>query len=106
MKPFIYVWTILGLLASVAVANAETKLITYPATQSEKVFASTYEVSVNGKKLDIYKALSPKFMGGEYYFCYFDFEGEVNVKVKSTVKFTKRIGYTCTPAQQPPTRFM
>ncbi len=100
MKPFIYVWTILGLLASVAVANAETKLITYPAPQSEKVFASTYEVSVNGKKLDIYKALSPKFMGGEYYFCYFDFEGEVNVKVKSTVKFTKRIGYTCTPAQQ------
>ena len=72
-KMFIYGMTLGLLIASVAV-NAETKLVTYPAPQSEKVYQSTYSVYVNDKKLDIYKALSPKFMGGEYYFCYFDFE--------------------------------
>ncbi len=99
MKQFIYILTMLGLLVSATIANAETKIVTYPAPQSEKVFASTYDVSVNGKKLDIYKALSPKFPGGEYYFCYFDFEGEVDVKVKSTIQFTKRVSYICTPEQ-------
>ena len=90
----------LGLLIAGVAVNAETKLVTYPAPQSEKVYQSTYSVYVNDKKLDIYKALSPKFMGGEYYFCYFDFEGEVNVEVKSTVKFTKRVSYTCTPSEK------
>lgn len=60
----------------------ETKVITYPAPVTEKVL-STYTVTVNGKPLDIYKALSPKFEGGEYYFTYFDFEGVVDVKVVS-----------------------
>ena len=100
MKNLFMYGMILGLLAAGIVANAETRLVTYPAPQSEKVCKSTYDVYVNGKQLDIYKALSPKFTGGEYYFCYFDFEGEVNVEVKSTVKFTKNIGYTATPEQQ------
>lgn len=60
----------------------ETKVITYPAPVTEKVL-STYTITVNGKPLDIYKALSPKFEGGEYYFTYFDFEGVVDVKVVS-----------------------
>ncbi len=98
-KMFIYGMA-LGLLIAGVAANAETKLVTYPAPQSEKVYQSTYSVYVNGKQLDIYKALSPKFMGGEYYFCYFDFEGEVNVEVKSTIKFTKRVSYTCTPGEK------
>ncbi len=78
----------------------ETKIITYPAPESEKVVDCSYTVSVNGKKLDIYKALSPRFEGGEFYFCYFDFEGQVNVNVHSRKPFTKQIGYTETPEAQ------
>ena len=66
----------------------ETKVITYPAPVTEKVL-STYTVTVNGKPLDIYKALSPKFEGGEYYFTYFDFEGVVDVKVVSRKSMKK-----------------
>ena len=68
--------------------SKETKIITYPAPISEKVL-STYKVFVNGKQLDIYKALSPKFEGGEYYFTYFDFDGVVDVKVTSTKSMKK-----------------
>ena len=78
----------------------KAKIITYPAPITEAVLSSSYTVTVNGKKLDIYKALSPRFEGGEYYFCYFDFEGEVDVNVKSTKAFTRRISYTATPEQK------
>ncbi|MBO5255541.1 MAG: hypothetical protein J6B07_06930 [Opitutales bacterium] len=69
------------------------KVVTYPVPISEAV-RCTYSVFVNGKELGIYKALSPEFQGGEYYFTYFDFDGEVDVEVKSTVPFTKKIPYT------------
>ena len=75
--------------------KVETKVITYPAPETEKVRPS-YTVWVNGQKLDIYKALSPGYEGGEYFFTYFDFEGEVEVKVHSRKAFTKRLSYTAT----------
>ena len=85
---FVFVVSILSLLA-------ETKVITYPAPATEKV-RPTYKVWVNGKPLDIYKAPSPAYEGGEYFFTYFDFEGEVEVKVFSRKAFTKRLTYTAT----------
>ena len=71
---------LIGGLLFVSSLFAETKLITYPAPVSEKM-SSFYSVSVNGQKIDLYKALSPLFDGGEYYFGYFDFEGKVDVVV-------------------------
>lgn len=38
----------------------ENKIVTYPAPATEKI-NSSYTVLVNGKPLDIYKALSPQF---------------------------------------------
>ena len=59
----------------------ENKIVTYPAPATEKI-NSSYTVLVNGKPLDIYKALSPQFQGGEYYFASFDIEREVEVEIK------------------------
>lgn len=73
----------------------QTKVITYPAPPSERV-ESIYKVFVNGQEVDIYKALSPMFKGGEYYFCYFDFEGQVDVKVECINSFGRVLGYTIT----------
>ncbi len=87
MKHYISIFMMIFSVVVSFAATSETKLITYPAPNTEKVRCS-YSVFVNGQKLDIYKALSPKFYGGEYYFCYFDFEGEVDVLVKSTKPFT------------------
>ncbi len=95
MKKFISI--LMGAVLSLsALAKVETKLITYPVPESEKA-RTAYTVTVNGKQIDLYKALSPQFEGGEYYFTYFDFEGEVNVKIKSTKPFTKKWHYTWTP---------
>ena len=70
-----------AVLSLSALAKVETKLVTYPVPESEKA-RTAYTVTVNGKQIDLYKALSPQFEGGEYYFTYFDFEGEVDVKIK------------------------
>jgi len=59
------------------------EVVTYPAPATEKA-DTFYSVSVNGKSVDIYRALSPLFEGGEYYFCQFDFSGEIDVCVKSS----------------------
>ncbi len=66
----------------------ENKIVTYPAPATEKI-NSSYTVLVNGKPLDIYKALSPQFQGGEYYFASFDFEGGVEVEIKSSKPLDK-----------------
>lgn len=62
---------------------AQTKVITYPAPAGEKVLRG-YKVFVNGKQIDLYTAQSRLFetmKGSGYTFGYFDFEGEVEVKV-------------------------
>ena len=82
----------------VAWADNKAKVITYPAPISEKV-DSQYVVTVNGKPVDIYQALSPQHNmhnGAEYYFCYFDFEGEVEVKIHSRTGFGRPCPYTIT----------
>ena len=80
--------------------KSKAKIITYPAPITEAVLSGSYTVLVNGQQLDIYKALSPRFEGGEYYFCYFDFEGEVEVKVKSKKPFTRELWYGATPEEK------
>lgn len=77
----------LSILWGTETAGTSAKVKTYPAPESERVICS-YSVSVNGKPLDIYKASSPAFEGGEYYFTYFDFSGEVDVKVSSKKGFS------------------
>ncbi len=71
----------------------EDKIIIYPAPSGESVNMRSldkmgvarngYRVFVNGNELDIYRASSPMFEGGEYFFTYFDFKGRVNVEVYS-----------------------
>ncbi len=73
------------------------KVITYPVPISEKAITS-YDVFVNGEKIDLYRALSPEYKGGDYFFTYFDFDGEVNVEVRSKVPFSKSVPYTA-PAE-------
>ena len=76
----------------------EAKVITYPVPETEKANCH-YAVFVNGKPVDIYKAQSPvhsMYEGAEYYFCYFDFEGEVDVRVHSKNSFCRPCPYTIT----------
>lgn len=67
---------------SIAFVSAafSAEVITYPAPITEKM-QSGYKIFANGKPVDVYKALSPDFQGGEYYFGYFDFSGDVEIKV-------------------------
>lgn len=68
----------LFVLPFAACAKAEPTVISYPAPASEKARTS-WSVSVNGKNVDIYKALSPQFEGGEYYFASFDFDRDAEL---------------------------
>ena len=77
------------LFCHIAPLFAESQVVTYPAPNSEKM-QTGYKVFANGKPVDIYKALSQEFTGGEYYFCYFDFEGPVEVKVVSAHQFKEK----------------
>ena len=101
LKNLLLFWSFLFALAS-SFAD-ETKLIIYPVPESEKAI-SQYAVSVNGKPVDLYRAHSPQIhemFGAEYYFCYFDFEGEVEVKIKSQNGFGISASHTVTdPAER------
>ena len=98
----LYMKTFLSLIFNVFVAcfgfAQEAKVITYPVPETEKANCH-YAVFVNGKPVDIYKAQSPvhsMYEGAEYYFCYFDFEGEVDVRVHSKNSFCRPCPYTIT----------
>ena len=78
----------LFVLPFAACAKSEPTVITYPAPASEKARTS-WSVSVNGKNVDIYKALSPQFEGGEYYFAVFDFDRDAEITVKSAKPLDK-----------------
>ncbi|MFH6768823.1 glycosyl hydrolase family 28 protein [Gaetbulibacter aquiaggeris] len=72
-------------------------IIIYPAPSNE-ILSKDYTLEVNGQKVDIYLAkiadvenppswtLDPKDVGGPYSFSYFDFSGEVNIKITSLNK--------------------
>ena len=64
------------------------RVITYPAPATEKAHCS-YTITANGKNVDIYRAKSPQFEGGEYFFAYFDFDKDVTIKVTSTKPLDK-----------------
>ena len=79
MKTKLYSILVGGLLF-VSTLFAQSKVITYPVPTTEKI-SSLYTLTVNGMQVDLYKASSPLFEGGEYFFGYFDFEGKVDVVV-------------------------
>ncbi len=75
----------------------ESKVIIYPAPEAE-ILSGDYKLEVDGQNVDIYLAriaevedppnwmLQPEFVGGPYSFAYFDFSGEVTIKVSSLKK--------------------
>jgi hypothetical protein len=77
--------------------KAASKVTIYPAPADE-VLSEDYTLEVNGKQVDIYLAkiaevedppdwlLKPEHVGGPYSFTYFDFSGEVTMKVTSLKK--------------------
>ena len=73
---------IIGVISSVALFAEQAKVITYPAPPTECV-KSGYKVLVNGQHVDVYKATSQHFWGTDYFFCYFDFKGKIEVSVST-----------------------
>ena len=77
-------------------------VIIYPAPSNE-ILSKDYILEVNGIPVDIYLAkiaeienrpdwtLNPKNVGGPYSFSYFDFSGEITVKVTSLKKSLDRL---------------
>jgi len=77
--------------------NNNTKLTIYPAPE-EEILSEDYTLEVNGQPVDIYLAkiadvenpeswlLQPEDVGGPYSFTYFDFSGEVTIKITSLKK--------------------
>ncbi len=69
---------------------SSTEVVTYPAP-SEEILSGDYEVSVEGKKVDVYiaRTLDPPFadkqwdFGGPYAFANFDMSGRVVVRITS-----------------------
>lgn len=86
------IFTKAALLAATLTAAAELfaggRVITYPAPATEKARCS-YTITANGKNVDIYRAKSPQFEGGEYFFAYFDFDKDVTIKVTSAKPLDK-----------------
>lgn len=84
------------------VANMNPEIILYPAPANE-VLSADYALEVNGQPVDIYLAkiaevedrpawtLDPEDVGGPYSFSYFDFSGEVTIKVTSLKKPLDRL---------------
>lgn len=80
-----------------AFSAGDPKVTIYPAP-SDEVLSKDYTLEVNGQPVDIYLAkiaevknrpewtLDPKDVGGPYSFTYFDFSGEVTLKVTSLTK--------------------
>ena len=101
MKKYISI-LVASVLGCVAFASQKAIVKTYPAPRSELAY-SQYIVTVNGKPVDIYRAYSPQHhihTGADYYFCSFDFEGEVEVVVKSRTGWGIYVPYWVTdPAE-------
>lgn len=82
---------------NVSSGGEKNKLIIYPAPK-EEILSEDYTLEVNGQPVDIYLAkiadvenpdgwlLQPKDVGGPYSFTYFDFSGEVSIKITSLKK--------------------
>lgn len=80
-----------------AYSNEDSGIVVYPAP-SDEILSGDYTLEVNGEKVDIYLAsiaavenpegwlLQTEDVGGPYSFSYFDFSGEVTIKVTSLKK--------------------
>lgn len=78
------------------------RIVIYPAPSNE-ILSKDYSLEVNGKPIDIYLAkiaevenrpdwtLNPQDVGGPYSFSYFDFSGEITIKVTSHKKPLDRL---------------
>ncbi len=74
------------------ISHSESEVIIYPAPEGE-MLSEDYTLEVNGRNVDIYLAriadienppawtLKPEDVGGPYSFTYFDFSGELRVKI-------------------------
>ena len=82
--------------------DVESEVMIFPAPE-EEILSEDYALEVNGKRVDIYLAkiaevenppnwtLKPEDVGGPYSFTYFDFSGEVTLKVSSLKKPLDRL---------------
>lgn len=96
LSMFVVLLIALGNIAYSANANG-SRVTIYPAPSNE-ILSKDYMLEVNGKKVDIYLAkiadvenrpswtLDPQDVGGPYSFSYFDFSGEVKIKITSLKK--------------------
>jgi hypothetical protein len=78
-------------------AEPASEVIIYPAPEKEQL-SEDYTLEVNGKPVDIYLAkiaevddlqnwmLQPEEVGGPYSFTYFDFSGDITIKITSLKK--------------------
>ncbi|MGW8315450.1 MAG: glycosyl hydrolase family 28 protein [Bacteroidales bacterium] len=84
------------------ISDVASELIIYPAP-AEEILSEDYTLEVDGQPVDIYLAriaevenppnwtLKPEDVGGPYSFSYFDFSGEVTVRVTSLKKSLDRL---------------
>ena len=68
-------------------AFAPAEIVTYPAPDGEAL-STDYLVEVNGRPVDVHLARTESH-DGKYGFAYFDFSGEVNVRVTSSMSLEK-----------------
>lgn len=104
MKRFFHSPFLFGILLFLSIASGnkafsanDQSVTIYPAPSNE-ILSKDYTLEVNGKPVDIYLAkiaevedrpgwtLNPEDVGGAYSFTYFDFSGEVNIKITSLNK--------------------
>ena len=80
-KSMLFTLTAQMMLAIGCATLPQGKVVTYPAPAG-LADSSEYQVTVDGKPVDIYPC-NVQFWDGKYYFGSFDFEGEVTVMVTS-----------------------
>jgi hypothetical protein len=97
LSMFVVLLIAFGNIAAYSANANESRLTIYPAPSNE-IFSKDYMLEVNGRKVDIYLAkiadvenrpswtLDPQDVGGPYSFSYFDFSGEVKIKITSLKK--------------------
>lgn len=72
-------WVILFLLSNIV--NSNGQVVTYPAPKGQ-VLSADYSIEVNGKPVAVYPVLT-QHHDKKYSTAYFDFKGQVTVKIKS-----------------------
>jgi len=72
-----------------AVASVKAgEVWTYPAHEGEGI-ENAYSITVDGKKVDVYRAPDQEKDSGEYYFASFDFKGTVKIEITAPFDLSK-----------------